>query len=77
MKQEKYTGIFQSQDGHTYELIVTCNGYLQAFFLLTADAIRSGKHYQLHSIINEKGNSVFVDNIFLVNTILKESDARI
>jgi len=44
---------------------------------LTADAIRSGKHYQLHSIINEKGNSVFVDNIFLVNTILKESDARI
>lgn len=55
MRQYKYTGIFKNKEGHTYSLQVSCNGFTQAFFLLTADAIRTGKHYQLSEITDEKG----------------------
>jgi hypothetical protein len=54
MKQQKYTGLFINPiSGNTYTESVTCSGFLQAFFLLTADAIRSARHYQLDSIIGE------------------------
>lgn len=63
MRTYKYKGIFKSAEGHIYELEVKCNGFLQAFFLLTADAIRSARHYQLNSITDEKGSIKMVDNI--------------
>ena len=63
MKTYNYKGIFKSAGGHIYELEVSCNGFLQAFFLLTADAIRSARHYQLNSITDEKGNVKMVDDI--------------
>lgn len=71
MKNYKYLGIFKSDTGHTYQLEVICNGFIQAFFLLTADAIRSGRHYQLHSIIDEKDNVKKVDDIIKVSAIVK------
>jgi hypothetical protein len=69
MKTYKYIGLFRSDMGHEYKLEVNCNGFIQAFFLLTADAIRSGKHYQLHTITGEDGNSIFVDDIIKVSTL--------
>jgi len=63
MKLYKGKGFFKSADGHTYELEVSCSGFLQAFFLLTADAIRSARHYQLHSITDEEENVKRVDDI--------------
>lgn len=63
MKTKKYKGLFKSVEGNTYELEVSCNGFIEAFFLLTADAIRSGKHYQLNSITDEKGDSRIVGDI--------------
>ena len=63
MKTYNYKGIFKSAEGHIYELEVSCNGFLQAFFLLTADAIRSARHYQLNSITDEKGNVKMVNDI--------------
>lgn len=50
MRNYKYIGMFRSHDGDVYHLQVVCGGFLTAFFLLTADAIRSGKHYQLAEI---------------------------
>jgi hypothetical protein len=50
MKKYKYIGTFKSAEGNNYQLTVFCNGFIEAFFLLTADAIRTGKHYQLYSI---------------------------
>ena len=70
MKQYKYIGLFKSAEGHTYQLEVNCNGFLQAFFLLTADAIRSSRHYQLNKIIDEKGNEKIVDDIIKCNALL-------
>lgn len=63
MKNYKYMGLFKNAEGNIYQLEVNCNGFLQAFFLLTADAIRSGKHYQLYSIIDENFKEKKVDNI--------------
>ena len=71
MRNYKYIGIFKNSDGHTYEHSVNCNGFIQAFFLLTADAIRSARHYQLYSITNEKNNVVLVDDITKVGQLLK------
>ena len=70
MKTYKYIGYFQNDDNHTYSLTVHCNGFLQAFFLLTADAIRSGKHYQLYKIEDEDGNGKLVDDIKKCNLLL-------
>jgi hypothetical protein len=63
MKQTKFIGVFKSFEGHIYELEVYCHGFLEAFFLLTADAIRSGKHYQLYTIENDSRNIVYVSDI--------------
>ena len=71
MKNSKYYGIFKSDVGPTYQLEVRCNGFIQAFFLLTADAIRSGRHYQLHTILDEKNNVRKVDDIIKVGDVIK------
>lgn len=63
MKNYKYIGYFKNANGHQYQLEVYCNGFLQAFFLLTADAIRLGMHYQLDVIIDEKDNVQKVGDI--------------
>lgn len=63
MKQTKYTGVFKSAEGHIYELVVYCDCFLQAFFLLTADAINTGRHYQLSTITDDKNQKVSVDDI--------------
>jgi hypothetical protein len=70
MRNYKYKGLFKSIEGHTYELEVFCNGFIQAFFLLTADAIRSGKHYQLHSITDEKDTKKIVGDIIMCGALL-------
>jgi hypothetical protein len=54
MKKTKYIGVFNNGQ-HTYTLEVSCNGFNQAFILLTAKAIESGKHYQLETITDEIG----------------------
>lgn len=66
----KYTGLFKSYEGDVYQLQVNCSGFLQAFFLLTADAIRAGKHYQLHSIMDEEYHEKMVDDIIKCGSIL-------
>lgn len=71
MKQYKYIGLFKSAEGNEFSITVNCNGTIQAFFLLTADAIRSGRHYQLHSITDEKGDVTMVDDILRVGELLK------
>jgi predicted peroxiredoxin len=70
MKKTKYTGLFISVDNAFYELEVYCFGFLQAFFLLTADAIRKGKHYQLFTIADEKGSVRKVDDILKCGELL-------
>ena len=70
MKKYKYVGLFKSAEGHTYELEVLCNGFLNAFFLLTAKAIESGRHYQLHSITDEKDNKRMVGDILKCGELL-------
>lgn len=70
MRQYRYIGYFKSAEGHQYQLEVSCNGFLQAFFLLTADAIRSARHYQLDCIIDEKGNQKKVGDILKCCEIL-------
>jgi len=71
MKTYKYSGLFKSADGHQYTLDVYCNGFIQAFFLLTADAIRSGKHFQLYSIIDEKEEIRYIRDILEVSDLIK------
>jgi hypothetical protein len=71
MRKYKYIGFFKSSEGHTYELTVYCNGFIQAFFLLTSDAIRSARHYQLDTITDEKGYVVEVGDICIVSKLLK------
>ena len=73
MKTYKYIGVFKSAEGHTYQLKVNCHGFLQAFFLLTADAIRSGRHYQLKTITNEKGDEMTVEGIIKCDALLSYS----
>ena len=63
MKNYTFVGKFISGDGNKFELKVICASYLEAFFLLTADAIRSARHYQLYTITNEKNETVRVDKI--------------
>jgi len=70
MKKYKYFGIFKSDTGDTYQLQVRCNGFVQAFFLLTADAIRSGRHYQLNSITDENDNVRKIDDIIKVDSVI-------
>jgi len=70
MKKYKYTGLFLSSDGHEYSITVNCNGGIQAFFLLTADAIRSGRHYQLKTITDNEGRIRKVDDIILVSNLI-------
>lgn len=69
MKPTRYTGTFTSADGkRSYTLSVDCMGFIEAFFLLTADAIRSGKYYQLSVIIDEYGQK---RNIGDISEVLK------
>lgn len=65
----KYTGTFIADNGHTYILTVQASGFLQAFFLLTADAIRAGEHYQLYHIKDEAGNVKIIDDILKFSSI--------
>lgn len=70
MKQTKYTGTFESDGGDSYSITVSCFGFIQAFFLLTAKAIESGMHYQLSVIRHEDTTSVKVDDIIKVGELL-------
>lgn len=72
MKTYKYIGLFKSSEGHIYNLEVFCNGFIQAFFLLTAKAIESGRHYQLYSIVDEKGGKRIVADIMKCGELLSE-----
>jgi len=70
MRTYTYIGLFISAEGHQYQLNVNCNGFIEAFFLLTAEAIKSGRHYQLDSIKDEKGNVKYVSDILKVGDLL-------
>jgi hypothetical protein len=70
MKSTKYIGTFRSNEGDVYTLSVVCFGFIQAFFLLTADALRLGRHYQLESIESDNGNKVYVDDILKCGELL-------
>ncbi len=72
MKTIRYTGLFKSAEGHKYELEVSCSGYLQAFFLLTAEAIRMGRHYQLRRIEDEEGDYRMIGDILKVSELITE-----
>ncbi|GIV43926.1 MAG: hypothetical protein KatS3mg035_1049 [Bacteroidia bacterium] len=72
MRNYKFSGLFVSAEGNMFELSTSCDSFIQAFFLLTADAIRLGRHYQLHSITKEGGSTVKVDDILKVSALLKE-----
>ena len=63
MKSTKFTGTFINSDNHQYTLTCTCFGFFEAFFILTAEAIRSGRHYQFSHIEDEKGERKFIDNV--------------
>lgn len=58
MKNETFEGLFKGYNNE-YTLKVYTTSMLKAFFLLTADAIRSGKHYQLYSITNINDNVTY------------------
>jgi hypothetical protein len=70
MKTYKYIGLFKNDVGHTFELTVHCNGLFQAFILLTADAIREGKHYQLDTITDENANVAKIGKLNLLSNIV-------
>lgn len=70
MKNYKYIGNFKSFEGHQYSLEVYCNGFIQAFFLLTAKAIEQGKHYQLSTITSEEGDIRYIDDILKVEKLI-------
>jgi hypothetical protein len=71
MKQYKFTGLFRAYNGHEYELTTSCNGFLQAFFLLTADAIKGARHYQLATITNELGDVRQIGDILECSKLIK------
>lgn len=71
MKHYKFIGLFKSQEGHEYTLEVYCNGFIQAFFLLTAKAIEMGRHYQLSTITDEEDNVRYIDDILKVSILIK------
>lgn len=68
MRKYKYTGVFhyQGYEGETlsFTLEVSCNGFLQAFILLTAKALNEGKCYQLDHIQNEEGSVRKIVDLF-------------
>lgn len=67
MKHTKYIGTFISHDNnHSYTLEVYCFSFIEAFFLLTAKAIESGRHYQLNKIVSEKGDIKYIADILKV-----------
>jgi len=70
MRTYKYTGTFIGDNGHKYELTVSCNGFIQAVILLTADAIRLGRHYQLSRVENENGNVRQIGDILKIDDII-------
>ena len=67
MRKYKFIGTFIADNDHSYSLTVYCNGFIQALILLTADAIRLGKHYQLSTISDEN------DEIHKISDILEIS----
>lgn len=72
MKPTRYLGVFLSNTGNRHEIVVNAFSKLQAFFLLTADAIRDGLHYQLDTITNtENGKTWKVDNINVCSNLLE------
>ena len=71
MKTTKFTGKFRNEYGREYELTVNCFSFFQAFFLLTADAIRNGSHYQLATITSEDGEVKHVGDIMQCSEIIK------
>ena len=71
MKKYKYIGLFKNEEGNEYSLKVYCLNMLEAFILLTAEAINAGKHYQLKTITNEKGEVKEVGDVKRINSILK------
>jgi hypothetical protein len=70
MRKYKFIGTFISYEGHTYQLTAYCSSFIQAFFLLTADAIRLGKHYQLSTISDEKDNVKKIGDILEVGKLI-------
>ena len=70
MKHTKYTGFFKSAEGHEYTLTAYGFGFIQAFFLLTAEAIKTGQHYQLYSITSEDGVIKRIDDILKVGALI-------
>ncbi|NQY54626.1 MAG: hypothetical protein HRT42_13760 [Campylobacteraceae bacterium] len=70
MRTYKYIGLFTGADGNEHSITVNCNGTIQAFFLLTADAIRNAKHYQLNTITDEDSMVTKVDDILHVGKLL-------
>ena len=70
MKTYKYTGLFRNAEGHEYTLEVNFNGFLDAMILLTADALRSGRHYQLATITDEKGDVRYIENILKMGALI-------
>lgn len=73
MKQTKFLGVFINYLGNRHEIVVYSSGVLKAFFLLTADAIRDGKGYQLYTITNtENGTTWKVDDISACLNLLEK-----
>ena len=72
MRTNTYIGLFRDVRGYEHTLTVNCNGGIQAFILLTADAIRGGRNYQLKTITCEHdGISWEVDDISNISKLLK------
>lgn len=64
MKTYKFTGTFMNGNhDDTYTIEVFAMGIYSAYFLLMADAIRSGRHNKLNHIQDEKGITTYARNI--------------
>lgn len=72
MKTTKYTGYFISSDGNNHIITVNTTGFLKAFFLLTAEAIKEDKHFQLSYIIDENGIERKIKDIYSLSTVMFE-----
>lgn len=64
--EKYYVGVFKNYDGHEHTIKVSCLGFIEAFFLLTAKAIESGRHYQLSTITDENGITLKIKDIMKV-----------
>jgi len=71
LKKHIYIGLFKSLN-NDYTLTVTCFNFTEAFFLLTAEAIKLGKHHQLYSITDEKNRVKLVSNLKRINELLTD-----